>query len=414
MRTSLSGPVILYGNDNPQQISETDSGPNIDYQANAVLDSRYVSQVTAAGEGAQAGILCWSNPVEMELLSYVPAAANAANIAAAQSPTVGGFFTLATSSTNAVCANIPLVPQGTAIQPTATTIPVLALDFGFAQVTTTTAAGTANILTITGPSPTGYTSTATYGSRFFYPGQRILVGGAGNAAGTVPLSTIVLATDRYAAPGYAVQAAGTVLIANNALFAGTNLPVGTSDQEYGVAVKPVVKAGAARVYDPAQMGTRQVIVTASGASTGTVTIRGYDIYEQPMSETQTIVGSGVTVPKKAFGYVSSVQLNVGSTLTGTLSVGTNSTIGLPIRVDEFEYAGIFVSGAQIFSATGLTFADQTPTATSTTGDVRGTYTMQTAPNGTTNRVVLFYQKPIATAKVSSNIDFRGFTGVTNA
>jgi hypothetical protein len=87
---------------------------------------------------------------------------------------------------------------------------------------------------------------------------------------------------------------------------------------------------------------------------------------------------------------------------------------LPIRTDEFEYSSLFVNGTQILTSANITFADQTPVATSTTGDVRGTYAMQTAPNGTTNRVVYFYQKPIATAKVSTNIDFRGYTGVVNA
>jgi len=416
MRTSLTGPVILYGNDNPQQISETDSGPNIDYQSNALLDSRYVSQVTAAGEGAQGGILSWHNPVEAEVLSAIPQAAANANIAAAQSPTVGGFFTLASANTTGIAVNIPLVPQGTAIQPGATTIPVIALDFGFALVTTTVAAATANILTITGPTPAGYTSTATYGSRFFYPGQRILVSGAGNSAGTLPLSTIVLATDRYAAPGYSVQATGTVLIANPALFAGTNLAVGTCDQEYGVAVKPVVKAGAARIYDPAQMIARNVTVTASGASSGTVTVRGYDIYEQPMSQTITIAGTGTASGTKAFGYISSVQLNTGAVLAGTLSIGTGSAIGLPTRSDMFEYQGLFYNNAQIVGVAGslpagLTMADQTTPATSLTGDVRGTYS--NTWNGTI-RIVYFHQPPIAAAKVSNNIDFRGIVGVVNA
>jgi hypothetical protein len=410
MRTSLNGPVILYGNDNPQQISDTDSGPNIDYQSSAVIDSRYVSQATAAGEGANGGVLCWNNPGQVETLSACPQAPAAGLIAAAQAPTVGGFFTLASAPATGIAINIPLVPQGTAIQPGVTTVPVIALDFGFAIVTTTTAAATANILTITGPTPTPAGSgTAVYASRFFYPGQRILVASAGNAAGTVPLSTIVLATDRYAAPGYAVQAAGTVLIANNALYAATGLPVGTSDQEYGIAVKPVIKAGAARVYDPAQMTARTVTTTASGASTGTVTIRGYDIYEAPMTETQTIVGTGTTVGKKAFGYISSVQLNVGSSLTGTLAINTGAAFGLPVRADAYEYQYAQQAGV-IIPSTSFTFADQTPVATATTGDVRGTIAMA-SPNGS-NRLFCLQTIPIAQAKVCTNIDPRAFAGVT--
>jgi hypothetical protein len=413
MRTSIDGPVILYGNDNPQQVSNTDAGPNVDYQSNALLDSRYVSQVT--GAGSSGGINAFHNPVELEILSSIPTAAGAANIAAAQAPTIGGFFTLASANVAGVAVNLPLVPFGTAIQPTSVTVPVIALDYGFAIGTTV--AGSA-VLTLTGPSPTGYTATATYASRFFYPGQRLLIAGAGNVGGTLPLSTSVLATDRYAAPGSVVQATGIVLLSSPSLFTGT-VYVGTSDQEYGVAVKPVVKAGAVRVYDPAQMTSRQVIVTASGASTGTVTIRGYDIYEQAMSETQTIVGTGVTVPKKAFAYISSVQLNTGATLTGTLSVGTNAAMGIPARADLSEYLTVWQNGVELpgtagGTQAGVTFADQTPVATPTTGDVRGIYLPGTSvPNGTV-RYVMYITSPIAQAKVSNNIDFRGVIGVVQA
>lgn len=419
MRTSLDGPVIQYGNDNPQQVSNTEAGPCVDYQANSLLDSRYVSQATAAGEGAQAGVLAWHNPAELEVLSCVPQAASAAVIAAAQAPTIGGFFTLASANATGIAVNIPLIPYGQAIQPGAQAlVNVIALDFGFATGTTTIAAATASVLTLTGPSGPGYTGTATYASRFFYPGQRILVPGAGNVAGTVPLSTVVLATDRYAAPGQVLAATGTVLMANPALAVATGVGIGTADQEYGVAVKPVIKAGAARVYDPAQMTSRNVTVTASGASTGTVTVRGYDIYEQPMSQTITIAGTATASGTKAFAYISSVQLNLGATLTGTLSVGTGLAIGLPVRVDIGEAAAFWQNGIQLVGSgagvfTGVVFADQTPVATPTTGDVRGTWAPATVPNGTV-RYVVYHQAPIHQAKVSTNIDSRGLVGVVQA
>jgi hypothetical protein len=418
MRTSLDGPVILYGNDNPQQVSNTDAGPNVDYQSNAILDSRFASLASADGATSNGGVLCWHNPVEVEALSAIPQTLSTTLVAAAQAPTIGGFFTLASANAPGVAVNIPLVPFGVAIQSAAIPIPVVALDFGFAIGTTTIAAATATTVTITGPTPGGYTGTATYGSRFFYPGQRILIPGAGNLSGSATLSTVVLATDRYAAPGIALAATGTITIANPALAVATNVGIGTADQEYGVAVKPVVKAGAARVYDPAQLLSRVLTVTASGASTGSVTIRGYDIYEQPMSNTITIAGTATATGTKAFKYVSSVQFNLGGTLTGTLAIGTSATIGLPTRTDMFEYQGLFVNNVQIVGVagtvpTGLVYADQTPVATATTGDVRGTYTMQTVPNGVV-RIVYFHQPPIAAAKVSSNIDFRGIVGVAQA
>jgi hypothetical protein len=427
MRTGVSGPVIIYGNDNPQQISDTDSGPNIDYQSNALGDSRYISQMTAAGEGSNAGIYAFHNPVEIEALNYVPYAASATNIAAAQSPTVGGFFTLASANSAGVAVNIPLIPQlapsstnAQYAQPNASNpqpivpgstnlVNVLALDYGFAFGTAVAGSPT---ITLTGPAPSNYTGTATYGTRFLYPGQKLLVAGAGNVGGTLTLACSVLATDRYSAPGVPLAAAGTITLSTPSLFTGT-VYLGTADQEYGIAVKPVIRAGAVRLYDPAQMGTRCVICTASGASTGTITIRGYDIYEQPMSETQTIVGTGVTVPKKAFGYISSVQLNTGAVLAGTLSLGTNQQIGLPIRTDIWEACGLWVNQAQIAAPTNVVFADQTSPATSTTGDVRGTYTLQTVA-GNTNRVAFYYQAPAAQAVRATNIDFRTLVGTPNA
>lgn len=421
MRTSLNGPVILFGNDNPQQISDTDSGPNVDYQSNAILDSRYVSQVTAAGEGAQGGVLAWHNPVEVEALSSIPQAAANANIAALSTPAALAFFTLASANTTGIAVNIPLIPYGQAIQPGAQgLVNVIALDFGFATGTTTTAAATANVLTLTGPTPAGYTGTATYASRFFYPGQRILVPGAGNAGGTLPLSTIVLATDRYAAPGQVLAATGTVLMANPALAVATGVGIGTSDQEYGVAVKPVVKAGAVRVYDPAQMTARNVTVTsASTTASGNVIVRGYDIYEQPMSEIIAIPTTATTnAGNKAFGYIGSVQVQAGGVTTGTVSIGTGSKIGLPVRVDVFEALALWSGGVQIVGPgagalpTGLVTADQTLVATSSTGDVRGTYTPATL-NGTL-RLAVYHQAPISQAKVSNNIDFRGIVGVVQA
>jgi hypothetical protein len=416
MRTSLDGPVILYGNDNPQQVSNTDAGPNVDYQSNALLDSRYVSQVTADGATGGGGVNALHNPIVVEGISSCPQAASAALIAAAQAPTIGGFFTLASANAAGIAVNIPLVPFGVAIQSAAIPVPVLALDFGFATGTTTIAAATATTVTLTGPTPVPlYTGTATYASRFFYPGQRILIPGAGNLSGTAPLSTVVLATDRYAAPGIAIAATGTITIANPALAVATGVAIGTADQEYGISAAPVVKAGAVRVYDAPQLTARNVTVTASGASTGTVTVRGYDIYGQAMSQTITIVGTGIsTTGTKAFKYISSVQLNLGATLTGTLSVGTGTAFGVPTRLDLVEYATAYLAGTAtpLVLGTNSVGADQTPVATATTGDVRGTITYAGA-NGA-NRLTFLQQAPIHQAKVSTNIDPRGLLGVTQA
>jgi hypothetical protein len=434
MRTSLSGPVIIFGNDNPQQISDTDSGPNIDYQSNALLDSRYASQATAAGEGNQAGVLALHNPVQIQSLNGFPVAAAVANIAASQTPAASAFFTLASVVASGIAPNMPLIPQGTpastnaqfsqpnAAQPqpvipgSANLVNVIALDFGFALGTTTTAVATATTVTITGPTvtlPAGNTASATYATRYFYPGQRIMIAGAGNAAGTVPLSTIVLATDRYASPGIALAAAGTITIANPALFAITGTSIGSADQEYGVAVKPVVKAGATRIYDPSQLISRVVTVTNGVGGSGSVTVRGYDIYEQPMSQIITITASTTVAGTKAFKYISSVQANAGAVTTGGVSIGTAAIFGLPARADEVEYQLGYFGGVAVPIASYV-MADQTTPATNTvggSGDVRGTVAV--TANGTT-RLVVLQTCPLAQAVRTTNLDSRGIFGVVQA
>jgi hypothetical protein len=416
MRTAIDGPYVIYGNDNPQQISNTESGPNIDYQSNALLDSRYTSLVTAAGEGSQGGILSFHNPVNLEAICAYPTPSNATAITTAQTPAALAFFTLNSAVATGIAPNIPLIPFGNPIIPGSTNlVNVLALDFGFALGTTTTAAATATTVTITGPTPSApaYTATATYASRYFYPGQKIAIAGAGNAAGTVPLITTVLATDRYASPGVALAAAGTITIANPALFAIVGTSIGTVDQEYGVAVKPIIKAGAARIYDPAQMVARNVTVTNGVGGSGAVTVRGYDIYEQPMSEVIAITASTTVQGNKAFAYISSVQANSGAVTTGGVSIGTGNKFGLPFRADLPEYQQAFFAGAAVTFTVGtnLFLADQTPVATSATGDVRGTIVVTAAAG---SRLQVFQQAPIAQAKVSNNIDFRGLVGVTQA
>lgn len=417
MRTAFNGPLILYGNDNPQQISDNDAGPNIDYQATGLIDSRYVSQATAAPTNG--GILGFHNPSQLEVLSAIPVAASNTVIAASATPAALAFFTLASANASGIAINIPLIPYGTAIAPGAVPVPVIALDFGMALGTTTTAAATAKTVTLTGPTPGGYTGTATYASRFFYPGQRIFISGAGNAGGTLPLSTTVNATDRYAAPGFSLAATGTITIADAALAAVTSQAIGTCDQEYGIAVKPVVKAGAARLYDPAQMTARNVTVTNGVGGSGAVTVRGYDIYEQPMSEVIAITASSTVAGNKAFAYISSVQVNAGGVTTGGVSIGTGTKLGLPVRVDVSESVQVWQNGIQLpgtagGTLAGVTFADQTLVATSATGDVRGTYLPgTTVPNGTA-RYCVYNVAPISQSKVSTNIDFRGLVGVVQA
>jgi hypothetical protein len=123
----------------------------------------------------------------------------------------------------------------------------------------------------------------------------------------------------------------------------------------------------------------------------TFTIAGYDIYGFPMTEViSTAIGSTAVSGLKAWKYIASITPSATDG-TGTYSVGTTDTYGLPLRSDNF--GDIFISYSAslnptpITSATGYTPAVTTP-STTTTGDVRGTYTLQTAASSGANRLVV--------------------------
>jgi hypothetical protein len=145
------------------------------------------------------------------------------------------------------------------------------------------------------------------------------------------------------------------------------------------------------------MIARAVSITSTTSQVvQTFTVRGFDVYGYPMTEVITLSGTTATTTngKKAFKYILSVTPSV-TDATGSYSVGTQGVIGFPLRSDNWQAAAefdvsIMSNNALIAAATGYTAADLT-TATSSTGDVRGTFTLQTAANGTLR--ILFTQTP---------------------
>lgn len=147
---------------------------------------------------------------------------------------------------------------------------------------------------------------------------------------------------------------------------------------------------AVRLWNPATLVARAVrIVSAGDDSGGTFTVRGYDIYGYPMMETIT-GANGTATGKKAFKYIASVT--PAGTLSGSAAtVGTTDIIGLPLRADYVSETEISQASAWITAATGFVAADTT-TPSATTGDVRGTYALQTASDGT--RRTAIFQSPL--------------------
>lgn len=168
-----------------------------------------------------------------------------------------------------------------------------------------------------------------------------------------------------------------------------------------------------QIWDPTKAISRNIRIVCNGADqTGTFVVRGYDLYGQPMSETiagvaatpaTTVAVAGI----KAFKYISSVT-PAGTVNSTGVTVGTGDVIGLPLRADRFPELSVYLGNTAIAASTGFTAA-VTSTATATSGDVRGTYGLQTSSNGVLRLSV--YQSPQA-ANCSSVTGLLGVTQYT--
>lgn len=117
-------------------------------------------------------------------------------------------------------------------------------------------------------------------------------------------------------------------------------------------------------------------VVAAWTNTAVVTVRGTDAYGRPLTESSA---SGTSFTgKKAFKTITSVSFSAD--VTGA-TVGTGVLLGLPVFLPGAAY--IFRELLDGAAATaGTVAAGDAALATATTGDVRGTYSPNSAPNGT--------------------------------
>ena len=157
------------------------------------------------------------------------------------------------------------------------------------------------------------------------------------------------------------------------------------------------------------VGRNVDILSSSASDTAVViTVYGYDMYGQAMSEAITTNGTARVAGKKAFKSV--YRVASGGAAVGNISVGFGDVIGLPYRVTTRDYI-TFNYNATVGLLTAVTVADTTATATTTTGDVRGSITLATAANGTKRLVATIALPAIACGPNATRI---GALGVTQA
>lgn len=119
-------------------------------------------------------------------------------------------------------------------------------------------------------------------------------------------------------------------------------------------------------------------VVASWTGTAVITITGTDEYGNVVRESSA---SGTSLTgKKAFKTVTGVSVSANVT---SLTVGTGTVLGLPVYLaDAGDVLKEIMDG--VGATAGTLAAGILTAASATTGDVRGTYVPNSAPNGSRN------------------------------
>jgi len=195
-------------------------------------------------------------------------------------------------------------------------------------------------------------------------------------------------------------------VTNNIAASQAPAAAGSLTLTAGTSVKAITTAGGTTLY---QLDLPRAIKVNCSTTARAFTVSGFDYYGQAMSEVITVATAGTAVTgKKAFFTVSGVTI-AGSATAAV--VGTSDVLGLPVRVFNVAYVASVKSNNTLAQDAGTFVAADTATATTTTGDVRGTYVPATASDGIVRTVMGILLPGIA---VGPNATRTGALGVTQA
>ena len=377
--TAFSGPVIAFGQNtigSSPSITDynPDLGPSLFWGGVGRIDPRpnfnYIPGQAAGQFTAGFGTS------DVQTISYAPYALSTSAIAAAANVVSGTAMTLV--STNSTSTGVSVSNSCTNYNTGAQVTGLLMVD-GFASFTGVIANSVLTVSSLTGTISIGMT-----------------IAGTGVNTGTTIVNQLT------GAPGgvgtYTVQgddtASSTTITAQATGTTALGQPFGAPASVY--------------LWNPQALVSRAVSVTGSSSSTGgNITISGYDIYGVPMSEVIAAPAGATTVNgKKAFKYISSVV--PAFTDAHNYSVGTTDIYGFPLRSDFFSDVSINYNAAAVTANTGYVAAVTTSPATTTTGDVRGTYALQSASDGSKRLAIRQFILPANMNSVT------GLFGVTQA
>jgi hypothetical protein len=195
-------------------------------------------------------------------------------------------------------------------------------------------------------------------------------------------------------------------ITNNIAASQAPAAAGALTLTAGTSAKAVVTNTGATVI---QVDVPRAIRVNCSTTARAFTVSGFDYYGQAMSEVITVAVAGTAVTGlKAFYQVSSVTI-AGSATAAV--VGTSDVLGIPVRVPNVAYVASVKSNNTLAQDAGTFVAADTATATTGTGDVRGTYAPATASNGIVRTVMGILLPGIAIGPNSTRV---GALGVTQA
>ena len=170
-------------------------------------------------------------------------------------------------------------------------------------------------------------------------------------------------------------------VTNNIAASQTAAAAGAVTLTAGTSVKSVVTPYGTVL----QLDMPRAVKVNCATTARAFTVTGYDYYGQPMSETITVAVAGTAVTgKKAFFQISSATIAGSAT---AVVIGTSDKLGLPVRVFNVAYVASVKSNDTLAQDAGTFVAADTATASTTTGDVRGTYAPATASDGLVRTVM---------------------------
>ena len=371
--TAFSGPIIGFGQSPSGSEYNPDLGPSLFWGGAGLMDPR-LAYAYQPGKSRSSGNFGWLGFDNITTISAVPYTKAAGAIVASANPT-GATLTLvsANSATTGVYITPSITRADTGALDTNGGAGLVALD-AYASCTASFSNG---VMTITANSAIPIT-----------PGMVVLTTGGtvsqGTAAGTVITQQLTAGTG-------GLGVAGTYQTNSNLTATSGTVTLALANPTQ--CAVPFGQPFNVRMWNPMALIGRAVAVTAAASATyATATVSGYDCYGFPLVEAITLSAGSQVSGKKAFKYIKSVVLSGGTAdTTHAYSVDTTDVFGLPLRSDSF--GDILINSATsltavtlITAATSYLPADRT-VATTTTGDVRGTYAGFTSSTGANKLII---------------------------